>query len=186
MPVVTITLMKGYDVETRERLAQRLTNAVLSTIAAPCEGTTVMIYEVDEEVGYRRGGIPRTPGAPLPSPAELVQDFLAAMEARDLERARSFLDKNFEMTFPGGATFGELEELVEWAKPRYKSVRKVYDRFDEAITEQCAVVYCFGTLEGEWPDGSAFAGIRFIDRFSVAEGKLQDQRVWNDMGEARA
>jgi hypothetical protein len=44
-------------------------------------------------------------------------------------------------------------------------------------------VYCFGTLYGEWADGSAFEGIRFIDRFTVRAGQLLDQMVWNDMGE---
>ena len=38
---------------------------------------------------------------------------------------------------------------------------------------------------GEWPDGTAFEGIRFIDRFVVVDGKITDQRVWNDLGEAR-
>jgi hypothetical protein len=41
----------------------------------------------------------------------------------------------------------------------------------------------FGTLYGEWPDGSAFEGIRFIDRFEVRGGKLTDHKVWNDLGE---
>jgi len=48
------------------------------------------------------------------------------------------------------------------------------------------VVYCHGTLSGEWPDGSAFSGIRFIDRFTVRAGKLADQTVWNDLAETRA
>lgn len=29
----------------------------------------------------------------------------------------------------------------------------------------------------------AYAGIRFIDRFTVRDGKLVDQNVWNDMAE---
>ena len=47
------------------------------------------------------------------------------------------------------------------------------------------VVYCFGTLSGEWLDGTPFAGIRFIDRFTLRDGLLADQTVWNDMGEFR-
>ena len=38
----------------------------------------------------------------------------------------------------------------------------------------------------EWPDGAAFSGIRFIDRFTVADGKLADQTVWNDLAEVKA
>jgi hypothetical protein len=44
-------------------------------------------------------------------------------------------------------------------------------------------VYCHGTLQGQWPDGSAFEGIRFIDRFLVQAGRLVRQDVWNDLAE---
>ena len=47
------------------------------------------------------------------------------------------------------------------------------------------VVHCHGTLSGEWPDGEAFAGIRFIDRFEVQGELLHRQDVWNDLGEHR-
>jgi hypothetical protein len=88
------------------------------------------------------------------------------------------------MTFPGNAVFSRIPELIEWSKARYSSVGKTYDRFDEtAETDGEAVVYCYGTLFGVWLDGSAFEGIRFIDRFTVRDGKLVDQKVWNDMGE---
>ncbi len=41
-------------------------------------------------------------------------------------------------------------------------------------------------LAGEWPDGTPFDGIRFIDRFELADGKLARQEVWNDLAEAGA
>jgi hypothetical protein len=44
-------------------------------------------------------------------------------------------------------------------------------------------VYCFGTLHGELLDGSPYEGVRFIDRFTVRDGRLADQMVWNDMAE---
>jgi hypothetical protein len=47
------------------------------------------------------------------------------------------------------------------------------------------VVYCFGTLYGEWSDGTPFSGVRFIDRFTIKDGLLTDQRVWNDLAERR-
>ena len=116
----------------------------------------------------------------------VIRAFLAAMEARDLETAKGFLAPGFEMVFPGAPPMHTLEELVAWSKPRYRSVGKTYDRFDEAPGgDGATVVYCFGHLHGEWLDGSAFSGIRFIDRFTVRDGKLVDQMVWNDMGEVR-
>ena len=102
------------------------------------------------------------------SGSELVKTFLETMEARDLAGARAMLAPGFAMTFPSGARFATLEELVAWARPRYQWVRKRYDRFDEVPGAGGeSVVYCHGTLHGVWPDGTAFEGIRFIDRFAI-------------------
>ena len=112
-------------------------------------------------------------------PEDTVRSYLAAMERRDLAAARDHLAPGFHMIFPGGRRFDSLEALVEFARGRYRSARKTYERFDTAGD----VVYCFGTLLGERLDGSPYQGIRFIDRFTVRGGKLVDQQVWNDMGE---
>lgn len=184
MPVVRLTLIEGYDDETKRRIAARLTDAVRATIAAPLEGITVAIEEVTAS-GYMRGRVARTPGRPVPGGEELVRSFLSAMEERDLAKARSFLDEGFTMTFPGGAQFTSLEELVEWGRSRYRFVTKTYEAFDECFGTQGNVVYCFGTLAGQWPGGKEFSGIRFIDRFETNEGKLTRQSVWNDLAEAK-
>lgn len=110
----------------------------------------------------------------------LVRQYLDAMERRDLAAAKSCLAPGFHMVFPGGKRMDSLEALVEWAKGRYRSARKKYERFDSAGD----VVYCFGTLYGELLDGTPYSGIRFIDRFTVRDGKLVDQNVWNDMAES--
>lgn len=123
---------------------------------------------------------------PTDPAAALVRRFLDAMERRDLDAARSLLAPDFAMTFPGGARFERLEDLVAWAAPRYRFVRKRYERFDAAAGPDGTAVYCFGTLEGQWLDGTEFSGIRFIDRFLTRDGLLADQRVWNDMAETRA
>ena len=47
------------------------------------------------------------------------------------------------------------------------------------------VVHVQGTLHGQWPDGTDFDGIRFIDRFLVVDGRLARQEVWNDLAEHR-
>lgn len=182
MPVVRTTLIEGYDEATKKRLAERLTDAVRTTIAAPLDGITVILEEVKPS-SYMRGRTSRTPGKPAESGAVVVREFLAAMEARDLDAARAYLADGFAMTFPGPACFTRLEELVEWGRARYNFVRKTYDAFEEAFGENGTIVYCHGTLAGEWPDGTAFSGIRFIDRFEVSDGKLTDQRVWNDLAE---
>ncbi|MEQ8708326.1 MAG: nuclear transport factor 2 family protein [Rhodospirillales bacterium] len=118
-------------------------------------------------------------------PVELVDSFLRTMEARDLEKAKSFLAPGFTMTFPGDAVMSSLEELVSWSKSRYSWVRKSYDQFDVVDQGDRQIVYCFGRLEGEGLDKISFSGIRFIDRFTIENGKFTDQKVWNDMAEVR-
>jgi len=113
--------------------------------------------------------------------AQVVRAYLEAMEARDLDRARRHLGRGFSMTFPGNVRLHSLEELIAWAAPRYRFVRKTYQQVDTLGS----LVYCFGTLSGEWPDGTPFQGIRFIDRFALADGLIVRQDVWNDMGEVR-
>ena len=114
---------------------------------------------------------------------EIVECFLSAVEDRDLKVATSLLDKDFQMQFPGGKNFSRLDELVAWAKTRYKWVRKNCDRFDTCLSGDETIVYCYGTLHGEWADGTTFTNIRFIDRFVVKYEKLIQQEVWNDLAE---
>lgn len=113
-------------------------------------------------------------------PEAVVRAYLDAMERRDLAAAKSFLAPGFYMVFPGGRRFTALEELVEWAKGRYRRALKQYAAFEVSGD----TVYCFGTLHGELLDGTPYSGIRFIDRFTVKDGKLVDQNVWNDMAES--
>jgi hypothetical protein len=113
------------------------------------------------------------------SPEQTVRAYLDAMERRDLAAAKGFLAPGFSMVFPGNKRFDSLEQLVDWAKGRYRRALKKYDRYETAGD----AVYCFGTLYGELLDGTPYSGIRFVDRFTVKDGKLVDQNVWNDMGE---
>ena len=113
------------------------------------------------------------------SPEETVRAYLDAMERRDLAAAKALLAPGFFMVFPGNKRFDALEQLVESAKGRYRSARKTYERYETAGD----AVYCYGTLHGELLDGAPYSGIRFIDRFTVRDGKLADQNVWNDMAE---
>lgn len=180
MPIATIDLLEGYDPPSKARLGTAVTDAIASVIDAPPEAITVILRDMPQ-ANYFRGGLARSAAPTLPDGAQVVQTYLAAMEARDLATARAQLAPGFAMTFPGGIRMATLEELITWAGPRYRFVKKTYVRFDALG----GVVYCFGTLSGEWPDGTAFAGIRFIDRFELQHGLIARQDVWNDMGEAR-
>lgn len=116
----------------------------------------------------------------------IVRQYLAAMEHRELGKAQEYLGAEFSMTFPGGVVFTTLQQLVDWSTTRYQTIGKTYDGFDQTHNDRQTVVYCFGTLSGIWLDGSNFSGIRFIDRFEVAEGLIHSQLVWNDLAESRA
>jgi hypothetical protein len=62
-------------------------------------------------------------------------------------------------------------------------VKKKMERFDVVPGKDETVVYNLGTLYGEWPDGEAFEGNRYIDRFVVRDGKIVTMDVWNDSAE---
>ena len=120
------------------------------------------------------------------SPKELVQFFLQSMQDRNLEQASRCLHADFTMIFPGGVSLSSLQELVDWSKPRYTSIGKTFDSF-ELTKDQSGldVVWCYGTLNGTWLDGKSFDGIRFVDRFTIQQGLLLNQQVWNDLAEVK-
>lgn len=184
MPVVSITLLPGYSKEAQQRLVGRVARSVRSVIAASNAGTTVF---VNEAATYQRDGkVFSQGGTELPEASALVRVFLLLMQERRLDEARQLLAPGFEMVFPGGQPMREFAELLDWAKNRYTRIAKHFERFDECWGDEGTVVYCTGTLEGVWLDGSAFSGIRFIDRFEVAEGRIRRQDVWNDLAEVKS
>ncbi|WBU56303.1 tautomerase [Paracoccus sediminicola] len=115
------------------------------------------------------------------APEAIVRSFLALMEARELGEAEQLLGPGFTMQFPGSPKMTRLEELVAWAGSRYRSIRKNIHACDVSPYPDHSVIVCHGTLSGEWNDGSAFEGIRFIDRFELRHGLLTRQDVWNDL-----
>jgi len=185
MPTVEAHILAGYTAKEKRRLKQALTDAIRFVVPAPDDAVIVMLHEYAPE-NYARGGMERSPAPALPDPAKLVLDYLAAMEARDIDRAEAMLGDGFEMVFPGTGPMVRLAELIDWAKGRYRFVKKTYDAVEAFQNGDVAVVYTRGALAGEWPDGAPFSGIRFIDRFEIKGGKITKQDVWNDIAEVRA
>lgn len=115
---------------------------------------------------------------------DLVTTYLRTMEKRDLVAARAMHAPGFSMLFPGGKRYDTLEQLIEGSKTRYRRALKTFDRLDVADNgDGSFAVYVFGTLYGELLDGEPYSGIRYVDRFTVRDGMLVDQMVWNDMAE---
>lgn len=179
MPVISITLLPGYSKQTEATMVRRLAQAARSVIDTPQAGTTVFVQQAST---YQRDGQVFEGGRAAKADAtQLVRRFLDHMERRELDAARALLAPDFAMQFPGSPAMHRLEELVDWARGRYRQVAKTYTGFDESWGDDATVVVCHGTLHGQWNDGSAFAGIRFIDRFEVTADRIRRQDVWNDL-----
>ena len=121
------------------------------------------------------------------TPREVVDAFLAALEARDLPTAARYLAPGVAMTFPGGQAFADLESLVAWSKDRYRAVARTTS--GSRNWRSMRVASRSSTAAARWRGSGpcpCFAGVRFIDRFEIDDaGRIVDQQVWNDLGEAR-
>lgn len=116
---------------------------------------------------------------------QVVEEFLRASMIPDPGRARTYLSPEVEITFTGGRQFTGAAEIAAFNALRYRRVSKKFER-TEALAgarPDDYTVYNSGTLFGEWPDGEAFAGNRYIDRFTVRRGKIVRMEVWNDSAE---
>lgn len=181
MPTLQVSILEGYSNEEKQHLTESLVNTVTGVLNAPADGVVVWLNEA-KPAEYRRGHQQRKPGKPSALPADqIVHSYLSAMEARDLNTAKSFLADSFIMTFPGGASFSQLEDLVTWSKDRYRFVKKTFHSTSTSYGVNTISVTCTGVLHGEWPNGEVFEGVRFIDLFQIKNGKLIQQEVWNDL-----
>jgi len=114
----------------------------------------------------------------------LVKQFLRTMEARDLDRAEKMMAPGAKITFPGGKEFSSQREMVMGSRGRYQWVKKSFDQIDAQKVGDSVVVYVMGTLHGVNKNGVSFSNVRYIDRFVVKNGLIDQQDVWNDLAES--
>lgn len=119
----------------------------------------------------------------LPAAAAIVQAYLEASMVPDPDRAARYMKPGTVITFTGGREFNHPAGPSGFNARRYRWVKKRMDRFDVCAGEGETVVYSVGTLYGEWPDGTAFEGNRYVDRFVVRDGLIVQMDVWNDSAE---
>ena len=112
----------------------------------------------------------------------VVRAFLSALETRDLTAAGALLAPDVRMVFPGGVEHRDLDALVGDASQRYRRVGKRIASVE--AHDGGRVVYVLGTLHGVDLNDAPFEGVRFIDRFEIADGKIHRQDVWNDLAES--
>ncbi len=113
-----------------------------------------------------------------------VLAYLDAMERRALDEAAQYVARTgLTLVFPGGRRFGSLEEIRGNSAGRYRKIGKRIGTTESWRTGDTERVLVTGTLYGEWPDGTPFEDIRFVDIFALQDGLILRQEVWNDTGE---
>ena len=117
------------------------------------------------------------------SDAGIVRAYLEASMAPNPDLAATYMQPGTRIVFTGGRVFDHPRGPTGFNAGRYRWVKKRMDRFDVCPGEGETVVYSIGTLYGEWPDGTAFEGNRYVDRFVVRNGKIVAMDVWNDSAE---
>ena len=115
--------------------------------------------------------------------AAIVEKFLVASMVPDPETAARYIAEPLKLTFTGGRKFTHPRQSTAFNSKRYKWVKKAMERSDVVPGRGETIVYNIGTLYGEWPDGTAFEGNRYVDRFVVRDGKIVQMDVWNDSAE---
>lgn len=110
----------------------------------------------------------------------IVEEYLAAVGEGRIADAARHLAPDAELVFPGGRRYRNLDELAAASAGRYRFVDKHRDVY-EATPD--GTVYSLGRLFGENNHGVRFAGVRYVDRFRLREGRIAEQWVWNDLAE---
>lgn len=116
---------------------------------------------------------------------DAARDFMDAMERGDLAAATVLCAPRFTLLAPGGLRCNTLAEFAEFGRGRYREIRKVEREFDACESAAGIVVYARGVMDGRWLDGSAFAGLRYVDRFLIVDGRVLELQILNELGEHR-
>lgn len=118
-------------------------------------------------------------------PAAIVDEYLRLLMVPDPDGARRFVAPQLRIRFTGGREMRDPSECAAFNRSRYRWVRKRVERTETVAggTADATVVYSLGTLYGEWPDGTAFDGNRYVDRYVVSHGRIVQMDVWNDSAE---
>lgn len=121
----------------------------------------------------------------MQDPKALIEEFLRVIMIPDPDAARAFMAPNAQIVFTGGRAMSDIRECSAFNAGRYRWVKKRLERTDVVggASDDEAVVYNCGTLYGEWPDGTPFAGNRYVDRYVLRHGKIIEMAVWNDSAE---
>ena len=122
----------------------------------------------------------------MPStPAEIVNEYLRLHMLPDPIAAAAFVAPDIRIRFTGNRPMTQPGDTSAFNAKRYAWVKKKIERTEVVAggTPDETVVYSLGTLYGAWPDGTAFEGNRYVDRYVVRHGLIVQMDVWNDSAE---
>lgn len=122
----------------------------------------------------------------LPSEAAAVVDeYLRLLMIPDPDAARRLAAPDLLIRFTGGRVMQEPAECARFNAARYSWVKKRIESTEVVVggSPEHTIVYSYGTLYGAWPDGTAFEGNRYVDRYVVRDGLIVQMEVWNDSAE---
>lgn len=119
------------------------------------------------------------------TPAALVDEYLRRLMIPDPVGASRLVASDLRIRFTGGRRMREPAECAAFNATRYRWVKKRVEATETVAggTAERTVVYSLGSLYGEWPDGTAFEGNRYVDRYVVCRGRIAQMDVWNDSAE---
>lgn len=122
---------------------------------------------------------------PIAAAKAVVESYLHLSMIPDPEGAARHVAPGFRLIFTGGRRFSSPADSAGFNARRYKWVKKRFLRTDAALDPETGDVrvYNTGYLYGEWPDGTPFETNRYIDIFTVKDGKIIETNVWNDSAE---
>ena len=121
--------------------------------------------------------------------ADIVDEFLRLVMIPDPDAARRYTAPGLRIRFTGNRPMNDPADTTAFNKSRYRWVKKRIERTETVMRApgvsagEGDVVYSLGTLHGEWPDGTPFEGNRYVDRYVVKDGLIQQMDVWNDSAE---
>ncbi|WP_049998891.1 nuclear transport factor 2 family protein [Halococcus sediminicola] len=113
-------------------------------------------------------------------PRAVVEEFFARMETDDRRGTVSELFAPIAtITLPGVSFGGEnaADAFLDYLAPRYEWASKTFDRWIEADT----TVVSIGTLSGVDNDGEPFEDVRYVDVYTVVDGRIEQLDIWNDL-----
>jgi ketosteroid isomerase-like protein len=124
-------------------------------------------------------------GDPVAEARKVVETYLERSMVPDPEGAAAFIGDEFRLVFTGGRRMAGPADSAAFNAKRYKWVKKRFLRTDAALDPETGDVHVYNTghLYGEWPDGTPFDGNRYMDIFTVRDGKIVSTDVWNDSAE---